>query len=114
MATNYSSQIVSEMIELYTSDPSRETVEKLADAYGRSVKSIIGKLSKEGVYQKSEYLTKTGEKPVTKSQLVQEIQNILGMASENLLGLEKAPKNTLKSLHSALVLNLRPEDICEL
>ena len=114
MATNYSSQTVSEMIELYTSNPNRETVEKLAEAYGKSVKSIIGKLSKEGVYQKSEYLTKTGEKPVTKSQLVQEICGILGVPEESLNGLEKAPKNTLKNMHTALILNLKPEDICEL
>ena len=110
MATNYSTQMVSEIVESYTADPTRETVENLARQYGKSIKSIIGKLSKEGVYQKSEYLTKTGEKPVTKSQLVEKIASTLGVDINQLNGLEKAPKNSLKTLSDALILNLEPEN----
>ena len=55
----------------YSANPTRETVEELADELGKSIKSVIGKLSREGVYQKTEYLTKTGEKPITKKELVE-------------------------------------------
>ena len=52
----------------YTSNPSRETVEKLAETLDKSIKSIIGKLSREGVYKKTVYKTKTGEDPETKKR----------------------------------------------
>ena len=45
----------------YGSNPTRQTVEELAEELNKSVKSVIGKLSREGVYQKSVYKTKTGE-----------------------------------------------------
>ena len=46
------------MINQYNETPTRETVERLADELNKSIKSIIGKLSREGVYKKTEYLTK--------------------------------------------------------
>ena len=61
MAVNYTEAQVGMMIQQYTENPTRETVESLADELDKSVKSIIGKLSREGVYKKTEFLTNTGE-----------------------------------------------------
>jgi len=102
MAVNYTESQVQMMIEAYTSSPTRETVENLAEELDKSVKSIIGKLSREGVYQKTEYTTKTGEKPVTKLEIVQELEELLELPTTALAGLEKAPKSVLKILRSKI------------
>ena len=49
MALNYTEEQVSTMIKEYIETPTRETVELLAQDMNKSVKSIIGKLSREGV-----------------------------------------------------------------
>tara|TARA_B100000459_G_scaffold122859_1_gene75472 strand:+ start:809 stop:1117 length:309 start_codon:yes stop_codon:yes gene_type:complete len=99
---NYNEQTTQYMLEKYTADPTRQTVEDLAEELSRSVKSIIGKLSREGVYRREIYKTKTGELPVTKVEIVSDIADNLGIEVESLLGLEKAPKSTLKKLKEAL------------
>jgi hypothetical protein len=49
-AKNYTEDMVETMVANYTSNPSRETVEFLAKEFGKSIRSIIAKLSREGVY----------------------------------------------------------------
>jgi ribosomal protein L22 len=98
MASNYTEAQVNEMVARYTEKPDRETVENLAKELNKSIKSIIGKLSREGVYQKTEYLTKSGEKPVTKLELVSELGDVLDIPDQWLEGLEKAPKPVLKRI----------------
>ena len=100
MASNYNAKQVSFMIEEYTANPNRETVDKLAETLNKSIKSIIGKLSREGVYQKAIYKTKTGEVPITKAEIILDIAEILDANGERLKGLEKAPKQELKYLYS--------------
>ena len=95
---NYSDEQVEYMVEKYNSTPSRETVEDLAKELSKSPKSIIGKLAREGVYQKVEYISKTGEKPITKIEIVREIAGQLDLDETHLMGLEKAPKGVLKLL----------------
>lgn len=98
MASNYTEAQVNEMVARYTEEPSRETVENLAKELNKSIKSIIGKLSREGVYQKTEYLTKSGEKPITKLELVSALGDVLDIPDQWLEGLEKAPKPVLKRI----------------
>ena len=98
MAANYTDEQVEYMVKKYTAQPNRDTVDELADILDKSVKSIIGKLSREGVYQKAIYKTKTGELPITKAQLIVEIATLLEADSTKLMGLEKAPKQDLKYL----------------
>lgn len=100
MTTNYTTEQVSYMIDKYDEAPTRETVENLAQELGKSTKSIIGKLSREGVYQKAIYVSKTGEIPVTKKELVVNISTALDGELEQLEGLEKSPKQELKYLLS--------------
>lgn len=97
---NYSKEMTAELVKVYVENPTRDTVAKLAASYGKSEKSVIGKLSKEGVYIRSVYTTKTGEKPVTKSEIVQELAEKLEV--DGLEGLEKSPKASLKILLEAI------------
>jgi len=98
MMANYSDEQVQLMVEKYNLTPSRETVEALAKEFSKSPKSIIGKLAREGVYQKIEYVSKTGEKPITKIEIVKEIAESLDLEVTQLNGLEKSPKGVLKLL----------------
>lgn len=95
---NYSDEQVQLMVEKYNLTPSRETVTMLAEKLDKSEKSIIGKLAREGVYQKQVYISKTGEKPVTKIEIVREIAEELDLNAQDLNGLDKAPKGVLKLL----------------
>ena len=74
---NYNEQTTQYLLEKYSADPTRQTVEALAEELSRSVKSIIGKLSREGVYRREIYKTKTGELPVTKVEIVSDIADNL-------------------------------------
>ena len=102
MAVNYTEEQVSYMKTVYIAFPERETVERLAQEFDKSVKSIIGKLSREGVYKKTEYTTKTGEKPITKIQIVENLAEKLEIPNEALAGLEKAPKTVLRRLYESM------------
>ena len=102
MSVNYTEEQVKYMVEAYRDNPSRETVDELAEELNKSVKSIIGKLSREGVYKKTVYKTKTGETPETKKEIVEEVANWLDIEYQAVAGLEKSPKASLKSLREAL------------
>ena len=99
---NYTKDQTQYMIEKYKTNPSRDTVEELANEFSKSVKSVIGKLSREGVYRREVYKTKTGENPVTKVEIVANIADSLGLETDSLAGLEKAPKSTLKTIERVL------------
>ncbi len=102
MAANYTDEQVEMMRERYQAKPTRETVENLAEELNKSIKSIIGKLSREGIYQKAIYKTKTGEIPITKSQLIEKMAKLLDIDSSKIIGLEKAPKQDIKYLFEVL------------
>ena len=98
---NYTDQQTEYMILEYSRSPNPETVERIAYELNKSTKSIIGKLSREGVYQRAIYTSKTGEAPITKAELVSNISENLGVEIEDLVGLDKSPKTTLKALELA-------------
>ena len=100
---NYNEEQTKHIVEAYQNNPNRETVEALAKELSKSIKSIIGKLSREGVYRREIYKTKTGELPVTKVEIVSNIADSLGIEVDSLLGLEKTPKATLKTLEDCLL-----------
>ena len=102
MAANYTQEQVNHMVEAYQAKPDRTTVDMLAEDLDKSVKSIIGKLSREGVYQKQVDTTKTGEIPVTKEFLILGLADLFEVDSSKLMGLEKAPKQVIKFLHDTI------------
>lgn len=98
--SNYTQSMVDEIVALYTENPTRETVNKLALQYDKTPRSIIAKLSREGVYQKSERLNKAGSPVVKKEQVVAFISDQLGYSAESLV---KASKNDLIRIANKLV-----------
>jgi hypothetical protein len=104
MAVNYTPEQTEYITKIYCENPCRETVDLLAEELDKPKKSIIGKLSKEGVYRAQVYQTKLGEKPVTKVELVHDIANLLNVSVDSLKGLDKTPKLTLRFLKKTLSL----------
>ena len=100
--SNYTEEQTQMLIGAYLDQPTRETVDNLAETLGRSTKSIIGKLSREGVYRREVYVSKTGEAPITKVEIVNNIAEGLGLESSTLAGLEKSPKTALRNLEKAV------------
>lgn len=98
---NYTQEETAILIREYTKDPSKATVQALADKFSKSTKSVIGKLSREGVYRREVYRGKTGEVPITKVEIVNIIADYLGVEPDALDGLDKAPKHSLRSLEEA-------------
>ena len=101
MGMNYTEEQTAYLVMKYVESPNMETVQELAESFGKTTKSIIGKLSREGVYKRAVYKSKSGESPITKLELVSNISENLGVEVESLVGLDKAPKATLKALEKA-------------
>lgn len=103
----YNEEQSARVIEAYKESPTRETIELLSKEMEKSIKSVIGKLSREGIYRSEGYKTKAGEKPITKLEMVAILSDELGY---NLEGLEKAPKQTLRVLGKALRIEFEEVD----
>ena len=99
-AKNYTDEMVAHMTEAYVANPSRETVEALASEFGKTVRSIIAKLSREGVYVAQPKVTKTGEPVVRKSELVAQIEDHFEIEVPTLVKASKTDLQTLISMIS--------------
>ena len=98
-AKNYTDEMVSEMTEQYSANPTRETVDALAEQFGKTTRSIIAKLSREGVYVAQPRTTKSGEPVISKSELVSTINEHFGIEMPTLV---KAGKQDLQKLVDAI------------
>lgn len=103
-ALNYTPEQTAKLVADYTAGAS---VESLAQALGKSVRSIVAKLSREGVYKKKEYKTKNGEAVVKKDAHADAIGAILGLPENDVDSLTKANKAALKAIFEALA-NSKP------
>ena len=83
------------------------TAEAIALELGKSARSIIAKLSREGVYKKKEYKTKTGAPVVKKDAHADAIGAILKLTEAETESLTKANKTALEKIFSALA-NSKP------
>jgi hypothetical protein len=101
--SNYDPKMTEEIVSFYISSSNkRKAIEELAKYHNRSEKSIIGKLAREGVYEKSRYLNKRGELPETKKEIIARLAGLLNLNPERIQGLEKAPKLELQLIERAL------------
>jgi hypothetical protein len=96
---NYTPEQTTKIVADYQSGV---TVEMIAEAMGKSVRSIVAKLSREGVYQKKVYTTKTGEKVVKKDEHADAIGSILRLSEAEIESLTKANKSALRAIFEAL------------
>jgi N-methylhydantoinase B/oxoprolinase/acetone carboxylase alpha subunit len=99
-SANYSDADITILTEEYSIEPTRETVDALAERLNKTPRSIIAKLSALGVYQKTERVTKRGEPVVMKAELVAKVQNAIG---RELPSLNKMTKVDLQFMIEALV-----------
>jgi hypothetical protein len=106
VAVNYSAEQTARVIVGYTDGV---TVENLAAEMGKSVRSIIAKLSREGVYKKKEYVTKAGEPAILKDAHADAIGSILNLSEPEITSLTKCNKAVLRKVFEALA-NSKPID----
>lgn len=106
---NYTAEQTIMVVSEYTANPVKETVEMLAEKLGKTTKSIVAKLSREGVYKKAEYKTKTGDKVEKKDETADAIGAILRLSENDTSSLAKANKVALKAIFAALA-NSKPID----
>ena len=92
---NYTDEMVAEMHELYIANPTRETVDMIATNFGKSVRSVIAKLSREGIYVSQPRVTKTGEPVIRKAELVAQVEEQFGTELPTLVKASKADLQTL-------------------
>ncbi len=102
-AKNYTEEMVSTMTEQYNANPTRETVDVLATQFGKTTRSIIAKLSREGIYKAQPRTTKTGEPVISKAQYVSAISTHFEVELPTLV---KAGKQDLAKLASVLGLEV--------
>ena len=98
-AKNYTDEMVNTMTEAYTANPTRETVDALAEQFGKTTRSIIAKLSREGVYVAQPRTTKSGEPVISKAELVAQIAEHFDIEVPTLV---KAGKQDLQRLVDAI------------
>lgn len=95
----YTPELTQLIIDEYVLEPSRATVDRLAEEHNKTVRSIIAKLANAGVYKAPQRLSKTGDAIVRKEDLAADIGQWFGIEVPSLA---KAAKLELKKLHEAL------------
>jgi hypothetical protein len=103
-AVNYTTEQTAQIVADYQAGV---TTEQIAEKLGKSVRSIVAKLSREGVYQKKTYKTKTGQAVVKKDAHADAIGAILKMTEAETESLTKANKTALVKIFEALA-NSKP------
>jgi hypothetical protein len=92
---NYTPEMTQKMVADYTAGVS---VEKIAEELGKTVRSVVAKLSREKVYKAKEYKTKTGETPIKKDAHADFIGQALGLSEADADSLTKANKTALAKI----------------
>lgn len=101
---NYTPEQTLQMVADYQAGVSVETI---AQNLGKTVRSVVAKLSREKVYKAKTYTTKTGQPVVKKDAHADAIGAILGMTEAEMESLTKANKTALEKIFKALA-NSKP------
>ncbi len=96
---NYTPEQTLAMVADYVSGVS---VEAIAQNLGKSVRSVVAKLSRDKVYVAKVYVSKTGEKPVRKDAHADAIGAVLKLTEAETESLTKANKTALEKIFAAL------------
>jgi hypothetical protein len=92
---NYTEDQTSELLVAWMDSPTRETVNEFAVKFGKSVRSVVAKLSREGVYVKADKVTKAGEPVTRKDDLADRLAVACGLTEAEADSLTKASKSAL-------------------
>jgi hypothetical protein len=90
---NYTAEQTAQLVVKYKDGAS---VESLAEMFGKTTRSIVAKLSREGVYQAKSKTS--GVARVKKAELVDRIATLCGASPEAFDSLEKANHEVLEAI----------------
>jgi len=96
---NYTSEQTVSMVSEYLAGV---TAEQIALSMGKSVRSVVAKLSREKVYVAKTYTTKTGETVAKKDAVADAIGAVLKLSEAETESLTKANKTALAKIFAAL------------
>ena len=96
---NYTPEQTLNMVADYAAG---KTVEVIALNMGKSVRSVVAKLSREKVYVAKTYTTKTGETVAKKDAVADAIGAVLKLTEAETESLTKANKTALAKIFAAL------------
>jgi hypothetical protein len=96
---NYTPEQTTSMVESYLAGV---TVESIAEALGKSVRSVTAKLSREKVYVAKTYKTKAGEAVVKKDALADKLTALASLTEAEADSLTKANKTALAKIVALL------------
>lgn len=102
VTVNYTVEQTAELVSTYVAKPEKATVEALALKMGKSVRSVVAKLSREKVYVKPVAVSKTGEPVVKKSELVDSLMKKVELTEAEATSFEHVNKTALLKLLAAL------------
>jgi predicted GTPase len=94
---NYTAEQTAQAVADYQAG---KTVETIAQAMGKTTRSVIAKLTKEGVYKSK--AKEAGKREMLKAEMVTEIATLTGVSEEVLESLEKATGQALMAVLKAL------------
>ena len=94
---NYTPEQTAHLVANYKAG---ETVEALATMFGKTTRSVVAKLSREGVYTAKSKAS--GVARVKKSELVDRIATLCGASPEAFDSLEKANHEVLEAIFANL------------
>jgi 4-alpha-glucanotransferase len=92
---NYTPEQTARMVADYEAGM---TVDAIAEALGKTVRSVVAKLSREKVYVAKAYKTKSGETPIKKDVHADFIGEALGLTEADTESLTKANKIALMKI----------------
>lgn len=98
-AVNYTPEQTTKMVADYADGV---TVESIAQSLGKSVRSVVAKLSREKVYVAKTYKTKSGEAVVKKDELADQLTSLAGLTEAEADSLTKANKTALAKIVALL------------
>lgn len=110
MASAYTDEMVERMREVYdpkaTESVRDAQIDELVAEFGLSRRSVIGKLTSEGLYvPREKVVSAPKEKAETREEIVNDIAHILNIANDQLSSFKRANRPDLLVLRDAIVHN---------
>ena len=109
--TAYTVEQSSELVAAYNAATDAESrkavVEAFAVKFGKTVKSVVAKLSREGAYVKPVHTRKDGTSVEKKDTTADAIGAVLGLSEADISSLTKANRSALQAIFKALA-NSKP------
>lgn len=100
---NYTEAQTKELVATYVAEPTKATVEAMAAKLGKTAKSIVAKLVKEGVYVSAVTAkAQAGQPRRLKADVLADIAKATGLDPQTIESLEKATLPALEAVLGAL------------